>query len=101
MRETGLNPAAVRAGLASAIDLIIHMEWLRDGSRKVASIAEVIGVQGETYALSEIFRLVSDEQETSEQLRPTGAQPTRRLMLRLTADLVDENLRQQIKALWG
>ena len=47
---------AIRDQVASAIDLIIQQSRLRDGTRKVTSISEVIGMEGDIVSMQEIFR---------------------------------------------
>jgi len=46
---------AIREQVASAIELIVHMERLRDGTRKVMSVTEVHGMEGETIVLQDLF----------------------------------------------
>jgi pilus assembly protein CpaF len=46
----------VRQQMASAFDLIIYQERLRDGSRKVIRVSEVVGMQGDVVLLQDIFR---------------------------------------------
>jgi len=48
--------AALRAQIASAIDVIIHMERQEDGCRRVISVQEINGMEAETIVMSEIFR---------------------------------------------
>ena len=48
--------AALRAQIASAIDVIIHMERQEDGCRRVISVQEINGMAAETIVMSEIFR---------------------------------------------
>ncbi|MBX3034146.1 MAG: Flp pilus assembly complex ATPase component TadA [Bdellovibrionaceae bacterium] len=47
---------AIREQIASAVHLIVQVSRLSDGSRKVLSITEVAGIQGEVVTLAEIFR---------------------------------------------
>lgn len=47
---------AIREQVASAVNLIVQIQRLSDGSRKITSITEVCGMQGETVTLQEIFR---------------------------------------------
>lgn len=47
---------AIREQIASAVHLIIQISRLSDGSRRVTSITEVCGMQGDTVTLQEIFR---------------------------------------------
>jgi pilus assembly protein CpaF len=47
---------AIREQLASAIDLVVHMGRLRDGTRKVVQVAEVQGMEGESIVMQDIFK---------------------------------------------
>ena len=50
---------AIRQQVASAINLIIQLARLNDGSRKITSITEVVGMEGETITIQEIFKFES------------------------------------------
>jgi pilus assembly protein CpaF len=41
--------------VASAIHLIVHLERLRDGTRRVVNVTEVQGMEGDTIVLQDIF----------------------------------------------
>ncbi|MGE0526799.1 MAG: ATPase, T2SS/T4P/T4SS family [Bdellovibrionales bacterium] len=56
MAGMDLPAKAIREQIAGAVDLIIQISRLSDGSRKVMSITEVVGMQGDTVTLQEIFR---------------------------------------------
>ncbi len=56
MAGMDLPAKAIREQIAGAVDLIIQISRLSDGSRKVISISEVVGMQGETVTQQEIFR---------------------------------------------
>jgi len=47
---------AVRDQIISAVDLIVHTSRLPDGSRKIVQITEVVGLEGDTPVLSDIFK---------------------------------------------
>ncbi len=49
---------AIREQIASAFDLVIHLERLADGSRKVVHIAEVQGMEGDVIVMQDIFRYI-------------------------------------------
>jgi pilus assembly protein CpaF len=55
MAGTELTLKAIREQVASAIELIIHMSRLRDGSRKVVHISEVQGLEGDAIVMQDIF----------------------------------------------
>ncbi|NIM95924.1 MAG: CpaF family protein [Anaerolineales bacterium] len=46
---------AIREQLASAIDLIVHMDRMRDGTRKVVKASEVQGMEGENIVMQDLF----------------------------------------------
>ncbi len=46
---------AIREQLASAIDLVVHMGRLRDGTRKVVKVTEVQGMEGESIVMQDLF----------------------------------------------
>src|SRR5436190_18568721 len=56
MANMGLTEPVIRQQAASAIQLVVQMSRLRDGARKVSSVAEVVGVTPEGVQLEEIFR---------------------------------------------
>jgi pilus assembly protein CpaF len=95
---------SIREQIAAAIDLIVHVARLRDGSRKVTSISEVSGMEGETVVMTEIFRFeqvgVSQDGRVLGDLKATGIRPlfTPRLEIagfRLGAEVFNSNLSNQ------
>lgn len=60
MATNNLPLEAIRRSLVSAVDLIIQVNRLHDGSRKVMSITEVIGMEGKNVVLEELFCFQSD-----------------------------------------
>jgi pilus assembly protein CpaF len=71
---------AIRQQVASALDLIVHLERLEDGSRKVTCITEVQRMESEVITLQDIYEFQID-QVTSDRvvvgsLRSTGLRPT-------------------------
>ena len=53
--SSGLSPLAIRQQVATGIDLIIHCARLRDGTRRIMSITDVMGMEGDTIAIQDIF----------------------------------------------
>ena len=51
----------VREQITSSIDLIIQVARMPDGCRKVTSITEVVGMEGEMVVLTELFKFVESE----------------------------------------
>lgn len=69
---------AIREQIASAIDLVIHQERLRDGSRKIVNITEITGMEGDVITMTDIFVFEQTGYEDSKvvgRLRPTGLRP--------------------------
>ena len=78
MAGMDLPHRAIREQIASAIHLIVHQDRLRDGSRKVMSISEIQGMEGDIITMSEIFRFEQTNIENGKvigRLRPTGLRP--------------------------
>jgi pilus assembly protein CpaF len=69
----------LREQAASAIDLIVQVSRIRDGSRKVTQITEVAGMEGDTIVLTDIFKFeqtgVSPDGKVIGQLKPSGIRP--------------------------
>ena len=69
---------AIREQVASALNCIIHLERLSDGSRRVVQVAEVQGMEGDVIVMQDIFHLEQmgfKEGHILAQLRPTGIRP--------------------------
>lgn len=56
MATNNLPLDAIRRTIVSAVDIIIQISRLHDGSRKVMNITEVVGLEGDSVVLEEIFR---------------------------------------------
>jgi len=69
----------VRQQIASAVDLIIQQTRLKDGARKVTAITEVVGMEGDTVVLTDIFKFeqtgVGPDGKILGELKPTGIRP--------------------------
>ncbi len=69
---------AIREQVAAAIDMIVQLERLRDGSRRVVSITEVQGMEGDVITTADIFKFEQSGYENGRvigKLRPTGIRP--------------------------
>jgi pilus assembly protein CpaF len=69
----------VRQQISSAIDLIVQQTRLKDGSRKVTAITEVVGMEGETVVLTDVFKFeqtgIGPEGKIIGELKATGIRP--------------------------
>jgi len=69
---------AIREQISSAIDVIVQQERMRDGSRRVVTISEVQGMEGDVITMSEIFSFEKTGIENGKiigRLMPTGLRP--------------------------
>ena len=70
---------AIRKQIAAAVNLIVHLARLSDGSRKMTHITELSGMEGEVVTLTDIFKFeqtgVTPEGKIIGQIRPTGMRP--------------------------
>ncbi|WP_159654478.1 CpaF family protein [Vibrio atypicus] len=63
MATNNLPLEAIRRNIVSAVDLVIQISRLHDGSRKVMSVSEVVGLEGQSVVLEEIFRFVPNQMQ--------------------------------------
>src|SRR2546427_4884365 len=79
MANVGLTEPVIRQQAASAIQLVVQMMRLRDGSRRVSSVAEVVGVGRDGVELEEIFRFERSGMDETRSIRgqfvATGYRP--------------------------
>jgi len=90
---------AIREQVASAVDLIVHVARLKDGTRRVTHVTEVEGMEGEIITLQDLFLFdygmgVDDDGKYKGRLKATGIRPTfseelENQGIRLPADLFD------------
>jgi pilus assembly protein CpaF len=74
-----LSDRAMRQQIASALNLVVQVARLSDGSRRVTSISEITGMEGETITMQEIFQYERTGIDSTGQVlgrfRPTGIRP--------------------------
>ena len=58
MAGTELTLRAIREQVSSAVDLVVHMDRMRDGTRRVTKVTEVQGMEGETIVMQDLFEFV-------------------------------------------
>ena len=71
--------SAIRQQIAGALDIIIQQARLRDGSRKIISISEVTGMEGDVITIQEIFKYKNEgydeEHKSIGEFVSTGVKP--------------------------
>ena len=74
-----LSDRAMRQQIASAVDLVIQVARLTDGTRRITSISEITGMEGETMAMQEIFQFERAGMDSAGKVlgkfRGTGIRP--------------------------
>ena len=88
MAGHALPDRAIREQVASALELMVHVSRMSDGSRKVLSVQELLGMEGPVVTMQEIFRFVttgrSDDGQLSGYFEATGIVPRAAEKLKIT-----------------
>ncbi len=69
---------AIREQIAAAVDVIVQLERMRDGSRRVVAVTEVQGMEGDVVTTADIFKFEQvgfEDGKVVGRLRPTGIRP--------------------------
>jgi len=79
MAGLNLPTSAVRHQIASAINVVIQIARLSDGKRKITSVSEVVGTEGDVITMQEIFVFertgIGEQGQVLGRFRPTGIRP--------------------------
>lgn len=79
MSGIDISPKSARSQIASAIHVVLQLERLSDGSRRLTSVAEVTGMEGDMILMQEIFKFVREgvgpDGKVIGQMRPMGIRP--------------------------
>ncbi|MBI3048373.1 MAG: CpaF family protein [Acidobacteria bacterium] len=79
MGATNLPERAIRQQIASAIQVVVQQSRLSDGSRRVTSVSEIVGMEGDVITMQEIFLFeklgVTQEGKVIGRFRATGVRP--------------------------
>jgi pilus assembly protein CpaF len=110
MANLNLPEKAMRQQIASAIDVVIQVSRLSDGSRKILTIAEIVGMEGEIITMQEIFTFerqgIDQEGRVMGRFRSTGIRPrfTERLQtygIQLSTLLFSDDGLPALEREWG
>ncbi|TET96078.1 MAG: CpaF family protein [Anaerolineales bacterium] len=69
---------AIREQISSALELVVHLDRMRDGTRKVTYITEIQGMEGDVVTMTDLFVFEQtgfEEGRVIGRLRPTGLRP--------------------------
>ena len=87
---------SVRSQIASAIDVVIQLSRLSDGRRKLVSLQEITGMEGEVVTMQEIFTFerqgIDSERNVLGEIVPTGVRPKFAEKLKLSGYPLAANL---------
>jgi pilus assembly protein CpaF len=79
MANLNIPDRAIRRQIASAIDVVVQVSRLSDGTRKVTSLAEITGMESEVITMQDIFVFkkmgIGDQNEVLGSFEPTGIRP--------------------------
>jgi len=78
MAGMDLPMRAIREQISSALELVVHLERMRDGTRKVTNITEIQGMEGDVVTMTDLFVFEQtgfEEGRVIGRLRPTGLRP--------------------------
>jgi len=80
MAGMDLSPRSIREQIASAIQLIVHQQRLKDGSRRFTHVTEIAGMEGDVITLQDIFLFdfsagVDEDGKFRGRLKSTGLRP--------------------------
>ncbi|KGJ91190.1 CpaF family protein [Colwellia psychrerythraea] len=68
MGQVNLPPIALKRQMNSAIDIVMHVERMRDGKRRITSISELVGIEGENLLVQDLFSYKFSRELTSGEL---------------------------------
>ena len=79
MASLNIPDVAIRRQIASALDVVIQVSRLSDGTRKVVNIAEIMGLEGDVITMQDIFlfrkRGIRDNGDVMGEFMPSGVRP--------------------------
>lgn len=67
MADLNLPLSAIRRTIVSAVNLVVQVNRLRDGSRKVTCISEIHGLEGESPVMAELFKFEADDDQSNDK----------------------------------
>jgi pilus assembly protein CpaF len=71
MAGTSMTIASIRSQIASAVRLIVQLQRLPDGSRRVTSVSEITGMEGEVLQMQELYKFVKESTDERGMIRGT------------------------------
>jgi pilus assembly protein CpaF len=75
MAQSTLPSRAIRTQIAAAVDLIVQIERMRDGGRRVSQVAEICGLEGDVITMNDIFTYQYEGETAEGKLRGSWISP--------------------------
>ena len=79
MANLNIPDSAIRRQITSALDVVVQVSRLSDGTRKVTALTEIVGMEGEVVTMQDIFSFqkmgVGENGEVLGEFTPTGIRP--------------------------
>jgi pilus assembly protein CpaF len=75
MAQSTLPSRAIRTQIAAAVDLIVQIERMRDGGRRVSQVAEICGLEGDVITMNDIFTYQYEGETAEGKLRGSWVSP--------------------------
>ena len=79
MANLNIPDRAIRQQISSAVNILVHVSRMSDGTRKVTGVAEITGMEGETITLQDIFEFeklgLTEDGKVRGRFRATGVRP--------------------------
>ena len=75
MAQSTLPSRAIRTQIAAAVDLIVQVERMRDGGRRVSQVAEICGLEGDVITMNDIFTFQYEGETAEGKLRGSWVSP--------------------------
>ena len=79
MANLNIPERAIRQQISSAVNVLVHVSRMSDGTRKVTGVAEITGMEGETISIQDIFEFerigLTEDGKVRGRFRATGVRP--------------------------
>ncbi len=69
MANANLPLSSIRRQISSAVNMIVQVERMRDGSRRITSITEIAGMEGDVIVMQDLYRFVYDDTSFGEEVK--------------------------------
>ena len=75
MAQSTLPSRAIRTQIAAAVDIIVQIERMRDGGRRISQVSEICGLEGDVITMNDIFTFQYEGETSDGKLRGSWLSP--------------------------